>query len=259
TPPVVSMPGAAAGRGWRWSAPAQITPSAVTALKASQAKASSPWCLDWAAVAGIDDAAATPLEALLQQWAGSQGVFVLLNADRLLALLGTLAPSGDSSVDTLWWRLRMAVLRLMNRQDDFELVALDYCVTYEVSPTSWVDPVCQCLTRAIETEGADAPLSAGVAATADAVRFALAGTIEGDASTWLDPVQEGASLGEPVFIDCTQLVRMDFAAAGSVLNWAAHMQSLGHVLQFGQLHQLVAVFFNVIGIQEHAQVTPRRD
>lgn len=259
TAPVVSMPGAAAGRGWRWSAPAQITPSAVTALKASQAKASSPWSLDWAAVAGIDDAAATPLEALLQQWAGSQGVFVLLNADRLLALLGTLAPSGDSSVDTLWWRLRMAVLRLMNRQDDFELVALDYCVTYEVSPPSWVDPVCQCLTQAVETEGADAPLSAGVAATADAVRFALAGTIEGDASTWLDPVQEGASLGEPVFIDCTQLVRMDFAAAGSVLNWAAHMQSLGHVLQFGQLHQLVAVFFNVIGIQEHAQVTPRRD
>ncbi|MGQ8878604.1 STAS domain-containing protein [Delftia sp. NA_296.1] len=259
TAPVVSMPGAAAGRGWRWSAPAQITPSAVAALKASQAKASSPWSLDWAAVAGIDDAAATPLEALLQQWAGSQGVFVLLNADRLLALLGTLAPSGDSSVDTLWWRLRMAVLRLMNRQDDFELVALDYCVTYEVSPPSWVDPVCQCLTQAIETEGADAPLQAGIAATADAVRFALAGTIEGDASTWLDPVQEGASLGEPVFIDCTQLVRMDFAAAGSVLNWAAHMQSLGHVLQFGQLHQLVAVFFNVIGIQEHAQVTPRRD
>jgi anti-anti-sigma regulatory factor len=99
----------------------------------------------------------------------------------------------------------------------------------------------------------------GAAAPADTVRFALSGTIEGDASTWLDPVQEGASLGEPVFIDCTQLVRMDFAAAGSVLNWAAHMQSLGHVLQFGQLHQLVAVFFNVIGIQEHAQVTPRRD
>ena len=52
---------------------------------------------------------------------------------------------------------------------------------------------------------------------------------------------------------------MDFAAAGSVLNWAAQMQELGHVLQFSQLHQLLAVFFNVVGIQEHAQVIPRRD
>src|SRR5256885_14825775 len=95
------------------------SPSAVTALKASQAKASSPWCLDWAAVAGIDDAAATPLEALLQQWAGSQGVFVLLNADRLLALLGTLAPSGDSSVDTLWWRVRLAGVRFVEPAGGF--------------------------------------------------------------------------------------------------------------------------------------------
>lgn len=256
---VATVPGSAAAQGWRWSAPAQLTPNTVAALKASQGKAQGPWTLDWAAVAGIDAAAAPVLEGLFQQWADAPGVFVLLHSDRLLALLGSLSPSGDAGVDTLWWRLRMALLRMMNRQDDFELVALDYCVTYEVSPPPWVDPASQCMTRTAEPGEAEAPAQSGAAAGVEAVRFALAGTIEGDAATWLDPVQEGASLGEPVVIDCTQLVRMDFAAAGSVLNWAAHMQSLGHVLQFGQLHQLVAVFFNVIGIQEHAQVTPRRD
>ena len=77
--------------------------------------------------------------------------------------------------------------------------------------------------------------------------------------TELTEVQEKAKLGEAIAIDCSRLVRMDFAAAGSVLNWAAQMQELGHVLQFSQLHQLLAVFFNVVGIQEHAQVIPRRD
>ncbi|CAB5701257.1 ATP-dependent protease HslVU (ClpYQ), peptidase subunit [Delftia tsuruhatensis] len=255
---VAAASGAVAPQGWRWSAPAQITPNGVTALKVSQAKAGGPWTLDWAAVAGIDEAAAPALEALLQQWADTQGVFVLLNAERLLALLGARSPSGDGSVDTLWWRLRMALLRLMNRQDDFELVALDYCVTYEVSPPPWVDPVAQCMTQAADAGAPEVPAQFGPVEE-QAVRFVLAGIIEGDASSWLDPVQEGASLGEPVVIDCTQLVRMDFAAAGSVLNWAAHMQSLGHVIQFSQLHQLVAVFFNVIGIQEHAQVNPRKD
>lgn len=85
-------------------------------------------------------------------------------------------------------------------------------------------------------------------------RFALQGVIDGDALPWLAEVQEKAKLGEAIAIDCMRLVRMDFAAAGSVLNWSAQMQELGHVLQFSQLHQLLAVFFNVVGIQEHAQV-----
>lgn len=90
-------------------------------------------------------------------------------------------------------------------------------------------------------------------------RFALQGVIDGDALPWLSEVQEKAKLGEAIAIDCSRLARMDFAAAGSVLNWAAQMQERGHVLQFSQLHQLLAVFFNVVGIQEHAQVIPRRD
>ncbi len=256
-------------RGLRWTAPAQVTAQSVAALQALQARAAGQLTLDWAAVAGIDAAAAAPLEALLQQWADAGGSFVLLNADALVALLARLSPSGDASVDTIWWRLRMALLRFMNLQDDFELAALDYCVTYEVSPPSWADPACRCLAAADGEEAAPAGQAAasggaaGAAAARDAgaavAGFALSGTLEGDAAAWLEPVQESARLGEPVVVDCSQLVRMDFTAAGSVLNWAAQMQALGHVLQFSQLHQLVAVFFNVVGIQEHAQVTPRRD
>ena len=47
--------------------------------------------------------------------------------------------------------------------------------------------------------------------------------------------------------------------AGSVLNWAAEQQSHGHVVQFHNLHRLVAVFFNVIGVNEHAWVVPRKN
>jgi ABC-type transporter Mla MlaB component len=157
--------------------------------------------------------------------------------------------------------------RLMHLQDEFELTALDYCVTYELSPPSWDDPVC-----AYSNEGQAQNLRAqdsrllgpetiqpGMLWKEHQPRFALQGVIDGDALPWLAEVQEKAKLGEAIAIDCARLVRMDFAAAGSVLNWAAQMQELGHVLQFGQLHQLLAVFFNVVGIQEHAQVIPRRD
>ena len=63
----------------------------------------------------------------------------------------------------------------------------------------------------------------------------------------------------PLTIACDQLIRVDFAAAGSVLNWAAEQQGQGHVVHFHNLQRLVAVFFNVIGISEHAKVIPRKN
>ena len=65
--------------------------------------------------------------------------------------------------------------------------------------------------------------------------------------------------GVPLTIACDKLIRVDFAAAGSVLNWAAEQQAQGHVVQFHNLQRLVAIFFNVIGINEHAWVVPRKN
>ena len=38
--------------------------------------------------------------------------------------------------------LRLEVLRLANRPDQFDEAAIDYCVTYEVSPPSWERAKC---------------------------------------------------------------------------------------------------------------------
>ena len=82
----------------------------------------------------------------------------------------------------------------------------------------------------------------------------LAGVIEGDAQPWLDALGAQVRRGQVLEISCANLIRLDFVAAGSVLNWAAEMQSHGHELRFTQLHQLVAEFFHIIGIHEHATV-----
>ena len=65
--------------------------------------------------------------------------------------------------------------------------------------------------------------------------------------------------GQPLVIPCERLIRIDFSAAGSVLNWAADQQAKGRDVRFQDLHRLVAVFFNVIGISEHAWVVPRKN
>ncbi len=44
-----------------------------------------------------------------------------------------------------------------------------------------------------------------------------------------------------------------------MLNRAAEQQGNGQVIKFHNLQRLVAIFFNVIGINEHAWVVPRKN
>mgnify|MGYP003490109078 CR=1 FL=1 len=257
-------------REFSWNAPQRLAVSSIAALQASVERATSPWTLAWSRIAGIDDAAVPLLADLFTRWADKQGQFVFSGVDRLETLLEIMTQSGDRTSGTEWWRLRMSALRLMGRPDEFELVALDYCVTFEVSPPSWVAPKCgysddnasaNAQPQANERDMLASdfgeltlppPIDNGPAAL-------LSGVIEGDAVPLLQPLQELGKPGVPLVIACDKLMRIDFAAAGSVLNWAADLQSQGHVVHFQNLHRLIAVFFNVIGINEHAWVIPRKN
>ncbi|MEG3000060.1 MAG: STAS domain-containing protein [Comamonas sp.] len=265
-------------RAFRWNAPSVLKAEAVAALETSQQGAAAPWRISWSQLSQIDAAAVQQLAQLLEHWSNQPGQFRVVDAARLLTVVEAQALAGDAARPPQWWALRMAALRWLNRLEAFEQVALDYCVTYEVSPPSWAQPLCLCEEP---EEGASA--SAWMASTQDS-RFStagpatqmgmgassaaasapqpgewegLAGVIEGDATPWLQVLQARARLGEPLEIACDWLIRLDFVAAGTVLNWAAEMQALGHQLRFTQLHHLVAVFFHVIGIQAHAKLQVR--
>jgi len=263
-------PAGAVRRDFSWNAPASLAVSSVAALQASLARAASPWTLSWTRLAAIDEAAVPLLADQFTQWAERDGQLVFSGVEKLNALLDAKTQSGDRATSPEWWRLRMAALRLMGKPDEFELVALDYCVTYEVSPPSWVSPRCGYSDNEGVSSGA-APLSVdsdfmasdlgdSVPAPTDTGPVAqLSGHIDGDATPLLEPFQALLRPGVPLTIACDKLIRVDFAAAGSVLNWAAEQQGQGHVIQFHNLQRLVAIFFNVIGINEHAWVVPRKN
>jgi len=62
-----------------------------------------------------------------------------------------------------------------------------------------------------------------------------------------------------VVISCARLIRIDFTAAGTLLNWVTSRQAEARQVQFIEVHRLVAAFFNVIGISEHSRVIARVD
>ncbi|MFT4243608.1 MAG: STAS domain-containing protein [Acidovorax sp.] len=263
---------ASARREFSWNAPGTLAVSSVAALQASLARAAAPWTLSWSRITAIDEAAVPLLADQFTRWADKDGQIVFSGVEKLNALLESKTQSGDRSSSTEWWRLRMAALRLMGRADEFELVALDYCVTYEVSPPSWVSPRCGYSDNEGVVSGA-APLTVdsdflatdlgdnlSAPGLPDAEPAAqLSGHIEGDAVPLLQPFEALCKPGVPLTIACDRLIRVDFAAAGAVLNWAAEQQGRGYEVRFQNLHRLVAIFFNVIGINEHAWVVPRKN
>lgn len=253
-----------------WNAQPTLTQQSVAALQASLARSAPPWTLTWTRLTDIEPPAVSALAELVEHWAESDVQIKFVGVRALQAVLQAHTQSGDRGADPQWWRLRMAVLRMMGLPDEFELVALDYCVTYEVSPPSWAPPACgysgdDGAQPAAVQDAPDSDLHmSGFALSQPAGGHegpvaALEGHIEGDATPALEPLEALVRPGVPLIVACDRLIRIDFAAVGSVLNWAAEQQAQGHVVQFTNLHRLVAVFFNVIGVNEHAWVVPRKN
>ncbi|MDF1484689.1 STAS domain-containing protein [Ramlibacter sp. H39-3-26] len=268
-----AAPGVA--RAFTWRAPSAVSISTVAALQAALARAVPPWTLTWSALTAIEPPAVAPLASLAASWAEQPVQLRFIGTDALLGQLEAHTPSGDATVSQDWWRLRLEILRLLGRADDFDLVALDYCVTYEVSPPSWQPVRCECvaLVEGVEGQmaeqslvaggpesvpGSDAPLSS-LFDTQEPPALELSGLVLGDASETLARFDGQAQQRRVLVVACDGLARVDFSAAGSVLNWVAARQAEGARVHFRNMHRLVAIFFNVLGINEHALVIPRRN
>jgi ABC-type transporter Mla MlaB component len=264
-----------------WTCPATLGTQTIVAMNAALAKATPPWRLNWAKLNTIDAAAVEPLTKVFTQWAAQPVQLRFIASENLEKVLKNGTPSSDKDVNPALWKLRMEVLRVMHRPDEFELVALDYCVTYEVSPPSWDSALCEY--KPLQADGSYVPghtiigeafrdsLSSGLGygdtgnaglstqQVSNVSTVELSGQILGDASealAMLDSKLEGADV---MVISCARLIRIDFSAAGTLLNWVTSRQAEGRQVQFIEVHRLVAAFFNVIGISEHSRVMARTD
>ncbi|WP_309682841.1 STAS domain-containing protein [Polaromonas sp.] len=266
-----------------WACPSSLGIQSVAALKAALVKAPLPWRLDWSKLKTIEAAAVDSLIQVFAGWANEAVQLRFIADAQLQKVLIEATPSGNRGTPQNWWQLRMDTLRVTHRPDDFELVALDFCVTYEVSPPTWVNA--RCVYKPLDALGAairgqtiigdvyrdSAPISLSAALDGDTQMDAahsqmgnlfsveLAGQIQGDAMDVLDQLEVKLMGADMMLISCEKLIRVDFSAAGTLLNWVSARQAENRAVQFSGVNRLVASFFNVIGITEYASVLIRSD
>ena len=82
----------------------------------------------------------------------------------------------------------------------------------------------------------------------------LAGQLVGDIGATLKQLDTQLAAAPMVTVSCAKLIRVDFIAAGDLLNWVLSKRGENRSVTFAEAHRLVALFFGAMGINEHASV-----
>jgi hypothetical protein len=85
----------------------------------------------------------------------------------------------------------------------------------------------------------------------------LSGQLVGDIGPTLSKLDGELGVAPVVNVSCARLIRVDFIAAGDLLNWVLAKRSENRAVSFTDAHRLVALFFGAMGINEHARVRVR--
>jgi ABC-type transporter Mla MlaB component len=255
-----------------WICPERLDVEAVAKLRSVTLQLPLPWVFDWSSLKVVEPEGATHLSELFRQWATESLDMRWLSGERFFTALSDAAPTGVKDADPAYWVLRLDALRLADRPDQFDEVAIDYCVTYEVSPPSWERARCQVRIGGSGLSTQSPPLSqvSEVATSflesghdelhAQQVQVAaleLSGQLVGDISPTLAQLDKQLSSASMVTVNCQKLIRVDFVAAGDLLNWVMAKRGENRTVTFADAHRLVALFFGAMGINENASVRVR--
>ena len=200
--------------------------------------------LDLSKVQRLDPKGCDLLLTLLQQARKAKRELELLGRDTVGTLVQERVVTGRAE-DKECWLLFLELCQLQGQYEIFEDLAVDYAVTFEVSPPSWEnsrvaapEPVLQ---KAAEDVGNTAPGDA----------YQLRGDIK---ALRFSDLAAHAELRDTVLIDCSELVRMDFISAGALLNALTLVRRTGKQIVFRHPNFLVAELFGVVGLNAVASI-----
>ena len=254
-----------------WVCPPLIDADAVARLRSQTLQMPLPWVFDWSGLRSIDAQACARLSELFRVWVPQKLDMRWLGGDQLLAVLLEAAPVGVRDADPAFWQLRLDTLRMTNRPDQFDEAAIDYCVTYEVSPPSWERAECRVRVSGTRHSTAQPSMSLVSEVSTSFVEsqlvddtemmqvstVELSGQLVGDISAMLRKIDAQLGAAARIQLSCARLIRVDFIAAGDLLNWVLARRSENRQIGFVDAHRLVALFFGAMGINEHASIKVR--
>lgn len=204
---------------------------------------SSALQLDFSKVTEISSQGAQNMADMLATSRKHKVKFLVSGASSIMDLLRSrmYAEPGVQS----YWLMLMAVYQLLGKQTEFEDMAVDFAVTFELSPPSWET------TQLAEEVAAPEPEMPKDA-------FILSGLISEASQEQLSRLMQYAQTRSNIVIDCTTVTRVDYAFIGQLIGQLMQLLGSGKTLTLQGQNALVNELFRTMGIDQLANLIPAK-
>ncbi len=207
-------------------------------------------CIDFGKIESISADSCVQMRACLVALAKSGHEITYAGGAHMLGVLSAQVEVGRSDIPDSFWLLLLDLYQAHNMQAEFEEAALSYCITYEVSPPSWIEAPKTAVAVALDSAAEAQPVADDA--------FYLKGEIEGNGEPQFKGVGDFAAERDSVVIDVFHVKRMDFIAAGTLLNLVVALKTAGKQVEVRSPSPLLATLFVTMGFTAYAKLARRK-
>ncbi len=216
--------------------------------------------IDFSVVTGLSEKAAEELLRLFEDFAENKHPLKVIDIDMLITAAKSNTETGREDPTEVFWKLTMMCLRVMGLNEEFDETSIDYCVTFEISPPPWV-PYPGTVVLMTSQEAGLAPVEIDPVQDQDddlpEDHVVFVGELSGKIEEQRKQIKVVSERNSIVRVDCSKLRRLDFTAAGELLNEQLSLQNNQRKLHFQHPNYLVYALIHVMGMHELAEITPR--
>ena len=203
--------------------------------------------LDFSKLEGADAEGCQLLLDTLRKLRKAKKEVYISGEARAFELLQAKSADGDTPI----WLLLLDLYQQLGMQEEFEEAAVNYAVTFEVSPPSW-----EARAR-VEPPPPAAPSGGGRRDESDD-SYRLEGDIAGEQDALFADLLKYATAANPVVVDLSGARRIDFINAGKLLHVVEKAHAAKRPVVLRSAGEMMMALFAVMGIHKLARIIPRK-
>ncbi|HSD60356.1 MAG TPA: STAS domain-containing protein [Burkholderiales bacterium] len=204
--------------------------------------------LDVAKLKGLDDEGCTLLLEALARMETLDRRVTISGTRNLEKLLRAETEGRGKSCSRNVWLLLLKLYQIKGMQQEFENLSLDYAVAYEVSPPPWD------ASQARKAEPISGEFSKSPQREPPVEALRLSGTLTGARPHQLNDLYNYAASHALVNIDMSLVNRVDFVAAGALLNAFMSLAHNGKGIMIHGANEMIQALFTIVGVNQYVVV-----
>ena len=179
----------------------------------------------------------------------------LEGVDRLIeAVKKQIAADGHGDEDRLAWLLLFELYQWLGREAEYEELAIEYAVNFEISPPAW-EAVKPALVAAQEKSPTPLPAATGAESGES---FALCGVISESSQSQLQDLSNYAADKQEIRINMAGVTRVDFVAVGNFMSALINLTQAGKKVLILEANEMVQALFHMMGVSEFATMIRKK-